>query len=125
MKRVPDSLKNDSDWNKKLQGKTFKIHIPINHRTDTIVFDDQLIWTKNGHRKKEWHNTQGWEVAKIDGFDILFSGNWPTQILKETGNEIKLYSLGQDNFIYAELNELVLDSMELNKFMWHKKKYAQ
>ena len=53
LKRVPDSLKNNSNWHEKLLGKTFRVHLPMYNWTDTIFFDDQFIWSKNGMTSKD------------------------------------------------------------------------
>ena len=125
MKRVPDSLKNNSSLTEKLQGNFYRIHLPALNRTDTIFFDNQLIWRKNGHRTKQWHDTQSWDLAKIDGFDILFLGNWPTLILKKDKNQIKLYGFDKAKFIKSELNKIEMDSSEVKKFIELKKNYME
>jgi hypothetical protein len=122
MKRVPDSLQNDSDWNKKLLGKTFKFHIQEYNYTDTIFFDDNYVRSKNRNLVKEWDVTQSWKLAKIDGFDILFGSNWPTFILKEEENVIKFYGFDRKKFFTTELIEIIMDSSDVKKLIEIKKK---
>lgn len=118
MKKIPDSLKNNTDWNKKLLGKAFEIRIRGDDYTDTIYFDNRFLMSKNQiHPYRKW-DSQGWELDKINGFDIMFTGNWTTFILKEDEGKIKFYGFNNKKKLSkTELTEININLLKVKRIV--------
>lgn len=123
LKKIPDTLKNNSDWKKKLSGKAFerKISNSANFSEfpkfpksqDTIYFDSQFIMHKNqAYNYPNWESPS-WNLAKIEGFDIMFAHSWPTLILTENTNGIVFYGYDINGKMFkCELNEIQINLLE-------------
>lgn len=124
-KKISDSLKNNSDWNRKLIGKAFEFRLP--EYTDTIYFDDRFIMSKNQLSPNRDWDSQGWDLLKVKGYDIMFTGNWTTFVLKENNRTIKFY--GFDNkrrLSQAELTEIDIDLSKVKRIVERiKRQYPQ
>ena len=120
-KKIPDSLKNNSDWNQKLLHKVFELK--LGESTDTIFFDNRFLMSTNSiHPYRKW-DSQGWELLKINGFDIMLTGNWTTFILQEKNNEILFFGFGiNGQLLKAELNEIEIDLSKVEKIVKRIKK---
>ena len=115
-KKIPDSLKNNSNWKQKLLGKAFEFRSLRYDQTDTIYFDDRYVMSINPrHPYRKW-DSQGWELMKINGFDIMLTGNWTTFILKEKNKSICFYGFDNKNQLSGvELNQIEIDLTRVKK----------
>ncbi|NOZ47277.1 MAG: hypothetical protein GXO79_10930 [Chlorobi bacterium] len=113
-KKIPDTLKNNSDWQKKLLWNAYEFRLP--EYTDTIYFDNRFIMSKNQTTQaREW-DSQDWKLTKINGFDIMFTGNWATFILVEKDDKISFYAFdNKKRLSKAELKKIDIDLSKVKK----------
>lgn len=123
LKKIADTLKNNSDWKKKLSGKAFECKISNSIKfsefakfpksKDTIYFDSQFIMRKNqAYNIPNWESPS-WSLAKIKGFDIMFAHNWPTLILTENTDGIVFYGYDINGKMFkCELNEIQINLLD-------------
>lgn len=123
LKKIPDTLKNNSDWKKKLTGKVFEFNIPsyvnfsefanIPKSNDTIYFDSQFIMHRNQIENIPNWESPSWGLAKVEGFDLMFAHNWPTLILTENKDGIAFYGYDINGKMFnCKLNEIQINVLE-------------
>ena len=120
LKKIPDTLKNNSIWKEKLTGKAFEFNIPnyvnfsefanIPKSNDTIYFDSQFIMHRNQIENIPNWESPSWGLAKVEGFDLMFAHNWPTLILTENSDGIAFYGYDINGKMFkCELNEIQIN----------------
>ncbi|MFS4494460.1 hypothetical protein [Maribacter sp. 2308TA10-17] len=120
LKKIPDTLKNNSDWKEKLTRKAFEFRIPsevkfseftkIPKSYDTIYFDSQFIMHKNQIQNIPNWESPSWNLAKIKGLDVMFAHNWPTMILTENTDGIAFYGYDINGKMFrCDLNEIKIN----------------
>ncbi len=123
-KKVPDSLKNDKDFNFDFSNKAFRLE--SNKRIDTTYFDSELTYDRrNDHPYRKWH-TGGWKTVEIDDFDFLLLASATPVIIKEKNDNVLLYVLADKNdLMEVKLVEIKLDSTDLLSIERYKKYYTE
>lgn len=126
LRKISDTLKNNSDLKKKLLGKFFKCKISgsinlsrLSHypqSSDTLYFDVGYIKHKSRIGKNSGWSSIKWEWAKIEGFDIIFAEKWATLILRDDNKKIEFhgFDINGRSFKY-ELDEIEMDISELTE----------
>ncbi|KPM30488.1 Hypothetical protein I595_3309 [Croceitalea dokdonensis DOKDO 023] len=123
-KKVPDSLKNDKDFNFDFSNKAFRME--SKKGIDTTYFDPELTYDRrNDHPYRNWY-TRGWQTVEIDNFDFLLFASATPVIIKEKNDNVLLYVLADKNdLLEVKLVEIKLDSTDLISIERYKKYYTE
>ncbi|RXP48292.1 hypothetical protein EC396_12770, partial [Lutibacter sp. HS1-25] len=120
--RLPDSLKNSSNFKNKLLDKSFKL--VSEYGIDTVHFNENFLLNKIplGIEKK-WGITS-LTYDTIDNFQILNTGMSRFFIIKENNNRVFLYLPSFDKtFKQVELIEIQVDKSKIRETIENHLKY--
>ncbi|WP_340915805.1 hypothetical protein [Polaribacter butkevichii] len=121
-RKIPDSLKSNSNQTLELKNKFFKIENQRN--IDTIYFSEKYLFFKGKKKKREkWESTGYWKLIYFENYYVIFSNFSPivvnksneylnfNQLTKDRNNVLKVIEIeGKINDI-----EIIKKNIEMNQ----------